>query len=183
MTKWGGRPVSLMFQDEARFGCINATRRCWAPHGMRPQTGRGFVREYTYVFAAVAPQDGTLDSLILPCVDAQGMSIFLAEVSRRHPDELVLMVLDGAGWHRANDLEVPDNIRFIPLPPYSPELNPVEHLWDEIREKWFANCVFDSLNAVEDRLMDALSTLEKDTRRVRSMTAFPWILNISTNAT
>jgi len=172
-----------MFQDEARFGCINATRRCWAPPGMRPQTGKQFVREYTYVFAAVAPHDGTLDSLILPTVDAQSMSIFLAEVSRRHPDELILMALDGAGWHRANDLEVPDNILLIPLPPYSPELNPVEHLWDEIREKWFGNYVFGSLNAVEDRLMQALRTLEQDKQRVKAMTAFPWIVTISLNAT
>ncbi len=172
-----------MFQDEARFGCINATRRCWAPAGMRPQTGRQFVREYTYVFAAVAPHDGTLDSLILPTVDARAMSIFLAEVSRRHRDELILMVLDGAGWHRANDLEVPDNIHLIALPPYSPELNPVEHLWDEIREKWFANYVFDSLNGVEDRLIPALRTLEQDTQRVKSMTAFPWIVTILLNAT
>ena len=172
-----------MFQDEARFGCINTTRRCWAPGGVRPQAGLQFVREYTYVFAAVAPHDGTLHSLILPSVDAQAMSIFLAEVSRRHPDERILMVLDGAGWHRANDLEIPDNIDLIPLPPYSPELNPAEHLWDEIREKSFANYVFDGLNAVEDRLMPALCTLEQDPQRVKSMTAFPWIVTICLTAT
>lgn len=172
-----------MFQDEGRFGCINETRRCWAPRGMRPQTGRQFVREYTYVFAAASPHDGTLDTLILPTVDAQAMSIFLAEVSHRHSDELILMVLDGAGWHRANALHVPDNIRLIPLPPYSPELNPVEHLWDELREKWFANHVFDSLNAVELRLVEALRMLEGDPQRIKSMMAFPWILSISLTAT
>ena len=111
------------------------------------------------------------------------MSIFLAGVARRHSDELILMLLDGAGWHRAKDLVVPDNIRLVPLPPYSPELNPIEHLWDELSEKWFGNCVFDSLNAVEDRLVEALVTLANDRQRLKSMTAFPWIVNIPMNAT
>ena len=66
------------------------------------------------------------------------------------------MILDGAGWHRANDLTVPENMRLEALPPYSPQLNPVEHIWDEIRKKWFTNEVFNSLVAVEDRLVEAL---------------------------
>jgi transposase len=124
--------------------------------------GPQIVREYTYAFGAVSPQDGTLDSLVLPVVTAEAMSIFLAEVARRHPEEDILMVLDGAGWHRANDLAVPWNMRLEALPPYSPQLNPVEYIWDEIREKWFANEVFNSLHAVEDRLVEALVALEND---------------------
>jgi len=100
-----------MFQDEARFGRINDPRRCWAPKGFRPEVGMQIVREYTYAFGAVSPNDGTLDSLVLPIVKAEAMSIFLEEVARRHPEEFILMFLDGAGWHRANDLTVPDNMR------------------------------------------------------------------------
>ena len=151
-----------MFQDEARFGRINDPRRCWAPKGIRPEVGMQIVREYTYAFGAVSPHDGTLDSLVLPVVTAEAMSIFLEEVARRHPEEFILMFLDGAGWHRAHDLAVPENMRLEALPPYSPQLNPVEHIWDEIREKWFANEVFDSLDAVEDRLVEALVALEND---------------------
>ncbi len=92
------------------------------------------VREYTSAFGAVSPYGGTLDSLVLPVVTAEAMSIFLEEVARRHPEEFILMVLDGAGWHRANDLTVPENMRLEALPPYSPQLNPVEEVWDEIRE-------------------------------------------------
>ena len=176
------RYVRLMFQDEARFGRISEARRCWAPLGMRPEVGRRIVREYSYAFAAVSPHDGVMDSLVLPTVNANTMSIFLAEVARRHPEELILMVLDGAGWHRANDLLVPNNMRLIPLPPYSPELNPVEHIWDEIREKWFANLVFDSLDAVEDILVEALASLEKDYQKVQRMVGFQWIVNISLKA-
>ena len=87
------------------------------------------------------------------------------------------MFLDGAGWHRANDLSVPDNMRLEALPPYSPQLNPVEHIWDEIREKWFTNEVFDSLEAVEDRLVEALVNLENDKESVASTTGFDWIIN------
>ena len=111
-----GRQVRLMFQDEARFGRINDPRRCWAPKGFRPEVGMQIVREYTYAFGAVSPQDGTLDSLVLPVVTAEAMSIFLEEVARRHPEEFILMFLDGAGWHRANNLAVPENMRLEALP-------------------------------------------------------------------
>jgi transposase len=141
------------------------------------------VREYTYAFAALSPHDGTLDSLVLPEVNAFTMSVFLAEVAQRHPQDDILMVLDGAGWHRANDLRIPENMRLLPLPPYSPELNPVEHLWEEIREKWFPNLVFDSLMGVEDRLVEALAALEKNSQRVAQITGFDWIVSIPMNAT
>jgi hypothetical protein len=120
------------------------------------------VREYTYAFGAVSPHDGAFDTLVLPVVTAEAMSIFSGEVVRRHPEEFILMFLDGAGWHRANSLVIPENMRLEALPSYSPQLNPVEHLWGEIREKWFASEVFDSLDGVEDRLVAVLVALEND---------------------
>src|SRR4051812_17356670 len=140
------------------------------------------VREYEYAFAAVCPQDGTLDTLVLPTVNTEAMSIFLAEVSQRHADEWIVMVLDGAGWHRAKRLKVPANMRLISLPPGSPQLNPVEQVWEEVCEKWFAHRVFASLNAVEEQLMAALKTWEEDSPRVASLTGFEWIRTISLNA-
>lgn len=172
-----------MFQDEGRFGRISDARHCWTPRGIRPDVPVQMIREYTYVFAAVSPHDGTLDSLVLPRVDADMMSLFLAEVTARHPDELILMWLDQAGWHRANRLSIPDTIRLLWLPPYSPQCNPVEHLWEELREKYFANRVFDSLDAMEDVLVEALATLEKDAQRVYQMTAFDWVISAYLNAT
>ena len=154
-----GLPVRVMFQDEARFGPITDPRRCWAPAGVRPEVSAPVVREYEYAFAAVSPHDGSWDTLVLPSVNTEAMNVFLAEVSQRQAKEFILMGLDGAGWHRAKRLQVPTNMRLIPLPPWSPQLNPVEHLWDEVREKWFANRVFDSLSAVEEQLMTALKTL------------------------
>jgi transposase-like protein len=171
-----------MFEDEARFGRISDPRRCWAPPGVRPEVNTQLIREYEYAFAAVSPQDGLLDTLVLPTVNTEAMSVFLAEVSRRHAEEFIVMVLDGAGWHKARRLLVPANMRLLSLPPWSPQLNPVEHLWDEVREKWFANRVFNSLSAVEEQLLTALKTLEEDATRVASLTGFDWIKSIPLNA-
>jgi transposase-like protein len=171
-----------MFEDEARFGRISDPRRCWAPPGVRPEVSTQFIREYEYAFAAVSPQDGLLDTLVLPTVNTEAMNIFLAEVSRRHAEECIVMVLDGAGWHKARRLLVPANMRLLFLPPWSPQLNPAEHVWDEVREKWFANRVFANMNAVEEQLLTALKTLEEDAMRVASLTGFDWIKNLSLNA-
>jgi hypothetical protein len=93
--------VRLMFQDEGRFGRISDPHRCWAPAGVRPTVNTQMVREYEYAFAALSPHDGVLDTLGLPGVNTEAMSVFLAEVAQRHADEFILRVLDGAGWHKA----------------------------------------------------------------------------------
>ena len=150
---------------------------------MRPVVGARLERKYLYAFSAVSPHDGVLDSLVLPWVSAQMMSLFLAEVAQRHAEEFVLMVMDQAGWHLAGDLVVPKNMRLLFLPAYSPELNPAEHLWEALREECFANHVFTDLDAVERVLTRGLCTLEADPERTRSMTGFEWITSISLDAT
>lgn len=166
-----------MFQDEARFGRINDVRRCWAPKPIRPLCSAMLTREYTYAYAAVDVLTGELDSLILPQINTQCMQLFVDELARRHADKRIVMVLDGAGWHRSSDLRLPDNLRLLPLPPYAPELNPVEHVWDELREKCFHNLVFDSFNALENHLEEALEKFEHDHSRIQSIVAWPWIIN------
>lgn len=171
-----------MFQDEGRFGLLGTPRRCWAPRRTRPIVGARLERKYIYAFSAVSPHDGVMDSLVLPWVNAHTMSLFLAEVSQRHADEFVFMVMDQAGWHIARELSVPENMRLMFLPPYSPELNPAEHLWEAIREECFANNVFKSLDAVEHALTSGLVALETNHIRTQSMTGFKWITSISLNA-
>ena len=159
-----------MFQDEGRFGLLGTPRRCWAPRGTRPVVGARLERKYIYAFSAVSavsPHDGVLDSLVLPWVSAQTMSLFLSEVAQRHADEFIVMVMDQAGWHIAGDLAVPQNMRLIFLPPDSPELNPAEHLWQALREDCFANHVFTDLDAVESALTTGLVALEADPTRTR----------------
>lgn len=168
--------VIIMFQDEARFGRINSPHKCWVK-GDRPVVYCQIVREYTYAYAAVCPFDGTMDSLVIPIVSSAAMSIFLDEVSRRHNDKTILMFLDQAGWHKARNLRISQNVILATLPAYSPELNPAEHLWDELREKWFHNITFDSMVAVEDRLVDGLRDLENNPQSVQSLTGFDWIIS------
>lgn len=136
-------------------------------------------QQYVYAYAAVSVADGVLDSLILPYVNGSCMQLFIDEVAARYPEDRVVMVMDGAGWHQG--LTPPSNLRLVKLPPYSPELNPVEQLWAEIREKYFHNRVFDSLLALENHLLAALQEMEKDHSRVRSIVAWPWIINALMN--
>ena len=118
-----------MFQDEARFGRISDTRYCWCRRPTRPLVHAMVTQQYTYAYGAVSPQDGAFDSLMLPYVNSDCMQIFLDEIACRYPNDNVVMVLDGAGWHKSNDFHLSDNLRLLFLPPYSPELNPQEHLW------------------------------------------------------
>lgn len=166
-----------MFQDEARFGRISDTRRCWCPRPVRPLCYAMVTQEYTYAYAAVSVADGELDTLILPHTNSICMQVFIDEVASRHPNDRIIMICDGAGWHTSGLLTVPANMRLIPLPPYSPELNPTEHLWDELREKSFYNRVFSSIDALEAHLEASLRDLEADKTRVHSIVAWPWIIN------
>jgi putative transposase len=179
----GDKPLRVMFQDEGRFGRISDARHCWAPAGVRPEVPLQIVREYTYAFVALSPHDGIMDSLVLPEVNTKMMSLFLSEVASRHQDECILMFMDQAGWHRAGDLKIPENMRIQWLPCYCPQCNPVEHIWDEIREKWFPNLVFQSLDGVEDKLVEALASLENNAGKVHSLTGFDWIISLPMIAT
>ncbi len=167
------RPVLKMAQDEACFGRICISRRSWAPKHIRPHIPRQIVREYIYAYAVVAPKEGKMTSLILPSADTSMMNLFLAHVSRTFSQYFLVIQVDQAGWHSAKNLVIPENIRLIPQPAYSPELNPVEHIWEEIREKAFSNRAFASLDAVIDTLCDQLRQLEDNSKLLHSMTYFP----------
>lgn len=96
-------------------------------------------------------------------------------------DEHILRVVDGAGWHRSQAISLPGNLQLLFLPPYAPELNPVEHLGDDLREKSFHNRVFDSLQSLEDHLEQALAHLEKSPERAKGITGWPWIISALPN--
>jgi len=124
--------------------------------------------------SAVSPKDGRLVSLIMPWVDSEVMSIFLSHTAQEFPDDLCVLIFDGAGWHRAHDLRVPKNMVLIPLPPYSPELNPAEHIWDYLRDA-LGNRTLHSLDEVIDFLCATINSLLQQPEMVRSMTCFDWI--------
>lgn len=124
-----------MFQDEARFGRMVRNRRCWSPAPLRPSVPNGYVRQFVYVYAAVSPSEGEMDWMISEKMNTEHMSAFLAQVSAAHPEDFIVMVLDGASSHKSKDLQLPENIRLVGLPPYSPELNPQEHVWENSGRK------------------------------------------------
>ena len=163
----------IMAQDEGCFGRISRAKRGFAPPGVRPHALAQVVREYLYAYAAVERALGQMVSLILPEASTVMMNRFLEEVSRVFSTHFVVMQVDGAGWHRANDLVIPENIRLIPQPAYSPELNPVEHIWDELREKYFHNRCFPALECVTEALCQGLTALAENSERLRSLTNFP----------
>ena len=175
-------PLRLMFEDEARFGRMSDPISCWAPLGCRPQVPTHRVRQYTHVFGSVSPHDGALITLILPHADTPAMSLYLAEVARRHPDEHILMFLDRAGWHQAKGLVVPENITLDWLPAYSPQCNPQELVWREIRRLPFGNHDYDSMDQVEEALLQRLGELESAPVQIQSLTGFDWIVNVKLKA-
>jgi len=120
-----------------------------------------------------------LDWMLTAKMDTLNMSAFLDHVSQCHADDYIVMVLDGASSHRSHDLRIPGNMALVRLPAYSPELNPAERLWEEIREKEFANRVFDSLGAAIAQAARGLKRLELMPDGLRSLTGWPWILESS----
>ena len=123
-----------------------------------------------FIFLARSALETGSNSLILPVVNTEAMSLFLEEVRSRHPGEYILMFMDQAGWHTASRLKPPENMELAFLPPYSPELNPQEQIWDELREKHLRNRLVDSLEAVIDAAADGLRALERQTAKIKSLT-------------
>jgi hypothetical protein len=177
-----GRRVRIMFQDEARFGRMVRIRRCWAQAPARPMVDNGYEREFTYVYGAVSPAKGELDWMICDKMNTDRMGEFLAQVSAAHPDEFMVMIVDGASSHVAKALVVPENILLYRLPPYAPQLNPQEHLWDELREKEFPNRVFENMEGVRKQLKEGLPRLASDNAKIKGICAWPWIISLNLNA-
>lgn len=169
------RPLRLMFQDEARFGRMSDPRSCWAPAPHRPVVNLALVREFRYEYAAVSPWDGCLDFMTAEKMHTDSMSRFLLQVSEAHKDEFIVMVVDGASSHRSKELKVPENVSLIRLPPYSPELNPAEQIWNVLRRDYFANRVFDSLNAATKQAELGLAEMAANKSAIHRLTNWPWI--------
>src|SRR5712691_8666820 len=140
-----GQPIEIWFQDEARIGQKNKITRRWARRGTRPSAPHDQRTRSTYIFGAICPAQGTAAGLVLPRCNTAAMALHLAEISRTiTPGAHAVLLLDQAGWHLSDKLLIPDNITLFPLPPKSPELNPVANIWQFIRDNWLSNRVFRS---------------------------------------
>ena len=164
-----------MFQDEAGFGRINKPKYCWCERGSRPSVPCHQIREYRYAYGAVEPLTGDSCFLILPYCSTVCMNVFLKELSEQYPEEMILLCCDGAAWHKSKTLQVPVNIVLFHIPPYTPEMNPIEQIWKEIRKRGFKNESFTSLAKVIDRLCDTICSLSAGV--IKSITGRTWIVN------
>lgn len=149
---------------------------CWAPRGIRPNLPLQRVREYTYVYSTISPHDGDVFSLILPCSDTAAMQVFMDEFSEYLNGQPALLIMDQAPWHKNNELIVPEHIALAFQPPYSPELNPVEHFWEHLREKYTANRFWHNMTELEDTLCEALRDCNRDPMVIKSLTFFDWMV-------
>lgn len=177
------RSVMVFVQDEARFGRITSVGRSWAPLGIRPTVKQQMIRSYMYAFTAACHQTGESCSLVLPNANVETMQIFLNEVSECFPNYFIVMQMDQAGWHTSQKLKLPENIRIICQPSGSPETNPVENIWDYVKENDFRNRFFHTMEDVENQLLKSLEKLRCSPEIVKSIISFPHlnIKNLNTN--
>lgn len=148
------------------------------PKGKRANVKKQIVREHTYAFSAVCPLAGDSYSIIAPQCNTAAMNELLHGLSEAYPQEDIVLFADNAGWHKSKDLVQPANIRIELLPPYSPELNPTEHLWDYIRQqKDFNNHIFESMDQLEDHLETVLKNLHHEKEYIQSLCTFNWMLS------
>ena len=122
--------------------------------------------------------DGESYFLVMPYCNTECMQVFLNQLQSTFSDEIIVLVCDGAAWHKSGILKVPDQITILHIPPYTPEMNPIEQIWHELRTKGFRNEVFSTLEKVVDRLCETINHLSNDT--VMSVTQRDWIKNIFT---
>ncbi len=168
--------MEIWFQDEARVGQQGTLTRIWAKRGTRPRAPRDTRYKWSYIFGAACPGRGTAAGLILPYVNTGAMELHLAEIAKTvAADAHALLIVDGAGWHRAKDLQVPDNITLLKLPPYAPELNPMENVWQYLRANKLAITVFDTYEEILDKCSDAWNFFANNPERIISITHRDWI--------
>lgn len=159
--------------DEARFGLINWHQRRYCPKGFRPPYIVHRRYEWSYLYAAIDPATGESLCAYLPRVDSECLGAYLQHLGEDYTDHRVVLVADNAPSHTSKQLEVPENIELLALPTYSPELNPVERWFQEFRRE-LSNRIFETIEALEEALTEALQPYWRDPSRLRSLTGFPW---------
>ena len=175
-----GKRLQLWFQDEARVGNKGRVCRRWWLRGQRAPGPRQIGYQWAYIFTAVRPATGDDFTLVLPTVNAKVMNLFLERFAETlAADVHAVMALDGAGWHDQRALTIPDNLTLVELPPYSPELNPVEHLWLYFRERFLSLRVLDDTDAIIDACCQAWNTLTAEPERIRSLCSYNWITKVN----
>lgn len=174
------RPVRVWALDEARFGLKSQPQRRWCPWGCRPPWIVQDRYEWLWLYAAVEPETGASGCLYLPYLDTGCFQLFIDQLSRTYAEEYLLLVMDQAGSHRSQTLVWPAHVQPLFLPPYSPELNPVER-WFEALRAAVSNQLFATLEALDQALTQALQPYWEHTPRLAQLTGFTWWRDATNN--
>jgi hypothetical protein len=175
-TMLAGMPVEIWFQDEARVGQKGGHTYVWAPIGSRPPMVRDNRHDSAHLFGAICPRRGVGAAIIMPAVNIEVMNEHLKEISTQvSPDAHAVLVVDGAGWHQTGgELIVPDNITLLSLPPYAPELNCMENVWEYLRGNKLCARVWESYDDIVEACRRAWNFLIRDLGRIQSLGTRDW---------
>jgi transposase len=159
--------------DEARFGLKTWFRRRWCPLGVRPPWIVYERYEWLWLYAAVEPTSGESLCLYLPQLNGAWLTEFLKALRTAYPEDTLIVVLDQAGSHVGETVAWPAGVAPLFVPPYSPELNPVERWFEPLRGT-LSNTVFEELGALEAALTEALRPYWEDPAKLARLTGYPW---------
>ena len=175
-----GKRIRLFFQDEARIGQKGRVCHIWWTRGQRPPGLCDKRFTFAYIFAAVEPGTDNSFALVMPYADTAAMQAFLGRFAQTiGDDEHAVMILDQAGWHGSKALTVPANITLVPLPSYSPELNPVERVWLYLKERFLSHRLLADYNAIVDAACNAWNRLVAEAGRIKSLCSCQWITQVN----
>jgi putative transposase len=175
-TTAAGKPIELWYQDEARVGQKGTHAYVWAPIGSCPLMVKDNRHDSVHLFGAICPARGVGAAIIMPAVNTEAMNEHLTEIGTQVADgHHAVLLLDGAGWHQqGGELRVPDTITLLPLPPYAPELNPMENVWEYLRGNKLCTVVWDTYDAIVEACQNAWAFLINDPDRIRSIGTRNW---------
>ena len=168
--------VLVWFQDEARFGQRNTTTKIWAEKETRPRAVQQQQFENAYLFGAVCVNTGQTEALVMPHSNMEAMSAHLALISKATPSgKHSLVIMDGANWHQSYLADKYDNLTIMHLPPYSPELNPIEQVWSRLRQHDLANRCFDGYKDIVSQCCRAWNNFCEDKNKEISLCYRDWV--------
>jgi len=170
-----GKSIEIWFQDEARIGQKNGLARLWARTGTRPRQPADQRYKSAYLFGAICPARGTGAALVMPIANTHAMQLHLNAISQAVATRAHAVVLmDRAGWHTTDKLKLPANLTIILLPSRSPELNPVENVWQYLRQNWLSNRVFPTYDDILDAACQAWNKLVDQPDTITSIGMRKW---------
>lgn len=168
--------MDFWFQDESRIGQRGTITRQWTRRGTRPRIPRQQQFLSGYLFGAVCPATGDSAGYVASSCDSNMMEKHLEEIAQKvPPGRHAVVILDGAAWHTSKKLQYSDRITLLPLPPYSPELNPVEQIWQKLRREFFSNRIFKSVEEIIEVCCKVWNEFAADIDGIRKLCTRNWV--------